>query len=150
MELELWSPFGPALGLPKVKLLWRLEWWHDWRRKQYLQTADSHFYFWHHVWMLLAECSESISHNHTAHIKKCPGSIVGKGQRPPSLLNLFIRHQHSHRHMAFSITISTQIYLLISHSSWVLSIFFFFFFTSYWSQTKFTSKRQIMTGLTLD
>ena len=60
------------------------------------------------VWMLLAECSESISHNHTAHIKKCPDSIVGKRQRPPSLLNLFIRHQHGHRHMAFSITISTQ------------------------------------------
>ena len=34
------------------------------------------------VWMLLAECSESISHNHTAHIKKCPDSIVGKRQRP--------------------------------------------------------------------
>ena len=32
------------------------------------------------VWMLLAECSESISHNHTAHIKKCPDSIVGKWQ----------------------------------------------------------------------
>ena len=34
------------------------------------------------VWMLLAKCSECISHNHTAHIKKCPDSIVGKQQRP--------------------------------------------------------------------
>ena len=38
------------------------------------------------VWMLLAECSESISHNHTAHIKKCPDSIVGKQQRPQAFL----------------------------------------------------------------
>ena len=38
------------------------------------------------VWMLLAECSESISHNHTAHIKKCPDSIVGKRQRPQAFL----------------------------------------------------------------
>ena len=36
--------------------------------------------------MLLAECSESISHNHTAHIKKCPDSIVGKRQRPQAFL----------------------------------------------------------------
>ena len=105
----MWSPFGPALGLLKVKLLLRLE-WHDWRRKQYLQTADSHFYFWHHVWMLLAECSESISHNHTAHIKKCPDSIVGETAKASSLLNLIIPHHHGHRHMAFSITISTQWY----------------------------------------
>ena len=59
------------------------------------------------VWMLLAECSESISHNHTAHIKKCPDSIVGKTAKASSLLNLFICHQH--RHMAFSITISTHL-----------------------------------------
>ena len=51
-----------------------------------IQTADSHFYFWNHVWMLLAECSESISHNHTVHIKKCPDSIVGKRQRPQAFL----------------------------------------------------------------
>ena len=38
------------------------------------------------VWLLLAECSESISHNHTAHIKKCPDSIVGKRQRPQAFL----------------------------------------------------------------
>ena len=38
------------------------------------------------VWMLLAECSESISHNHTTHIKKCPDSIVGKRQRPQAFL----------------------------------------------------------------
>ena len=38
------------------------------------------------VWMLLAECSESISHNHTAHIKKCPDSIMGKRQRPQAFL----------------------------------------------------------------
>ena len=38
------------------------------------------------VWMLLTECSESISHNHTAHIKKCPDSIVGKRQRPQAFL----------------------------------------------------------------
>ena len=61
------------------------------------------------VWMLLAECSENILHNHTAHIKKCPDSIVGKRQKAPSLLNLFIHHQHGHRHMAFSIIISTHL-----------------------------------------
>ena len=38
------------------------------------------------VWMLLAQCSESISHNHTAHIKKCPDSIVGKRQRSQAFL----------------------------------------------------------------
>ena len=36
--------------------------------------------------MLLAECSESISLSHTAHIKKCPDSIVGKRQRPQAFL----------------------------------------------------------------
>ena len=60
------------------------------------------------VWMLLAECSESISHNNTAHIKKCPDSRLGETAKASSLLNLFIRHQHGHRHMAFSITISTH------------------------------------------
>ena len=75
-------------------------------------TVTSHF--WHHVWMLLAEYSESISHSHTAHIKKCPDSIVGKRQRPQlSLLNLFIRHRHGLRHMAFSITISTQCHISV-------------------------------------
>ena len=38
------------------------------------------------IWMLLAECSESISLNHTAHIKKCPDSIVGKQQRSQAFL----------------------------------------------------------------
>ena len=38
------------------------------------------------VWMLLAECSESISHNHTTHIKKCPDSIVGKQERLQAFL----------------------------------------------------------------
>ena len=52
----------------------------------HLQTADSHFHFWHHVWMLLAECGENISLSHTAHIKKCPDSIVGKRQRPQAFL----------------------------------------------------------------
>ena len=32
----------------------------------------------------------------------------GETAKAPSLLNLFIRHQHGHRHMAFSITISTH------------------------------------------
>ena len=36
--------------------------------------------------MLLAECSESISHNHTAHTKKCPDSIVRKRQMPQASL----------------------------------------------------------------
>ena len=38
------------------------------------------------VWMLLTEYNESISHNYTADIKKCPDSIVGKQQRPQALL----------------------------------------------------------------
>ena len=52
----------------------------------HLQTADSYFHFWHHVWMLLAECGENISLSHTAHIKKYPDSIVGKRQRPQAFL----------------------------------------------------------------
>ncbi len=37
----------------------------------------------------------------------------GETAKASSLLNLFIRHQHGHRHMAFSITISTQEYFKI-------------------------------------
>ena len=37
----------------------------------------------------------------------------GETATASSLLNLFIRHQHGHRHMAFSITISTQEYFKI-------------------------------------
>ena len=33
----------------------------------------------------------------------------GETAKASSLLNLFIRHQHGHRHMAFSITISTHL-----------------------------------------
>ena len=47
-------------------------------------TGSSHF--WYHVWMLLAECSESISLSHTVHIMKCPDSIVGKRQRSQAFL----------------------------------------------------------------
>ena len=37
----------------------------------------------------------------------------GETAKASSLLNLFIHHQHSHRHMAFSITISTHLYNLV-------------------------------------
>ena len=61
------------------------------------------------VWMLLAECSESISLNHTAHIKKCPDSIVGKRQRPRAFLIYSYVISTAIDHMAFSITISTHL-----------------------------------------
>ena len=56
------------------------------------------------VWMLLAKCSEGISHNHTAHIKKCPDSIMGKWQRPQAFL--IYSYVIS---MAIGITISTHL-----------------------------------------
>ena len=85
--------------------------WHYYYRKKGLQRAMVGYPLLMPcfiVWMLVAECSESISHSHPAHKQEMSKLHNGERAKGPSLLNLFIHHQHSHRHMTFSITISTQ------------------------------------------
>ena len=72
--------------------------------------------------MLLAECSESIGHSHTAHTKKCPDSIVGKRQRPQAFLiysyvsstaigtwHSVLQSQHGHCLVTLLLTINKDI-----------------------------------------
>ena len=85
--------------------------WHYYYRKKGLQRAMVGYLLLMPcfiVWMLLAGCSENISHDHPAHKQEMSRLHNGETAEGPSLLNLFIHHQHSHRHMTFSITISAQ------------------------------------------
>ena len=62
-------------------------------------------------WRVFGCCSLSVVkvfHTIIQHNQEMSRLHRGKMAKAPSLFNLFIRHQHGHRHMAFSITISTQ------------------------------------------